>query len=212
MYRSAAVLLLLCQSARAILGEESTKAEVPLPEPRQLAATTSVSNAPITGYWLNVASAPDPALSLTRSATTSDGTTVSSSQSSAFTTSIEAGFSFSAYGVGVSASVAIESTQAQSVARDVSRTLERSTTKTFTTNCGSVASSTGQWFMFQWVMSQPGDTAGPGFTATTDFYACTPSLAAEPRCPPGYCANLNCQICLAPYKSLSKKKATTTTA
>lgn len=154
---------------------------------------------------MNVASAPTLELSLTQEASTSDGSTVSSDESESFVRSLEVGYNFKAFGVSSSASAEVSASDAWSLKQEVQKTLTKESSTTFTTACGRNRSPTGQWFLFQWIIELPEDNYGPGLVVSTQSYACSASMTAEPRCPAGYCARLDSQICTAPYQHLSKK-------
>ena len=76
-------------------------------------------------------------------------------------------------------------------------------TDTWQASCPSDSPIPVNWFLWQWKMSQPADQFGPGFNVASRHHVCTTSLQRPPRCPLGFCVDLECQECSAPFEDLS---------
>ena len=164
-----------------------------------------VSQEPVNGEWHIVGSGPDPSFELTESLEISNGQSVTDEFSYGFEESISTGFEAKFFGVGLETEVSVSASQAFTTATAIESTLTRSTETTFGVSCGDSASDTGLWFIYQWVMYQEGDDRGPGFNMHSTHFACTATSLKPPRCPLGYCSDMDCQNCFAPFEYLSEK-------
>lgn len=152
--------------------------------------SVGLSKQGVEARWVLSKSGNNPKHSITRSATLTDGTTVTRTQSQSISTTISAGFEFKAF----SSSVSVTGTKSQTVSRAVTRTLQVGKSETFTMDCGG-ASPTGMWYMFQWEMDQSDDSNGRGFKMDTEHYICTPRSDIRPKCPLFDCDDRYCQKC-----------------
>ena len=162
-----------------------------------------VSAAPVIGQWKTLGSAPDIGTTLTESMETTEETETNTEQSASFSASIESGFSFG--------SVTLSASFSSTTANSVSSTLTIKEERSITVACPDIAESpTGTWFLWQWVMGQPPDAIGPGFSMNSNHYKCTPSIGQDPKCPLGFCADNLCQQCFdwgGPTTSWSSRRA-----
>jgi len=183
----------------------------PTPPP---ASATSLSTEDIKGRWVSTGqSGPDISFSTTFGTSTTEGESFTEEQSMSVTATITAGITFSAPdltgGPGASLEVSVSGTAAQSISNSVESSLTVSEETTFEVSSPDTSlSATGSWFLFQWVMTQEADAeGGVGFFSATQNYVFTESGNQVPQCPLNFCAELNCQTCLAPFESLEAEDA-----
>jgi len=154
-----------------------------------------VSRSEITGTWASVTSGPQGQFSHTiiESTETSQSKELTKEETYGFTQSIETGFKIKVidFSVTVSASQSFRTAQTMKHSLRVYRGTET------TLACPNSGSSTGYYYMWQFVMSQPSDASGIGFNSKTKHIRCTTSYYEVPRCALGSCEDAFCQRCIA---------------
>jgi len=174
-----------------------------------------VSTAEIFGEWEFTGKSGNTVSFQTRVGTsTTEGRSVTEEQATSITKSISLSVSYKQpVGVNAEATVGLSGTTSEKVASQVSSSLTKSSTDVSTFGCPDTsASSTGLWFLNQWVMTQAADgQGGVGFSSKTTNFVCNESIEQVPRCPVGYCADSTCQTCLTPWEELSAPTAGTPT-
>lgn len=128
---------------------------------------------------------------------TSHTESISSSFSISLTSSISAGFKF----LGIDNEVSVSSTIAKSQTSTISNTLTMTSTETKTTSCDG--NRFYQWIMKSYVGHGYHDQNQYEIIIKTEKYVCQDGIGlTPPKCPINYCADHNCQSCLAPFDQL----------
>lgn len=153
-----------------------------------------VSNAKVQGEWVSVASGPQGYVkqTVTESTTTTDTKEMTKEQSYGFQQSISLGFKIRKV---VDMSVSVSASQSSRTARMMSHSLAVGRSVQRTLSCPDKGSPTGIYFMWQWKMSQGGDSSGPGFNSLSQNIRCTASFDQPPQCALGSCEDHLCQKC-----------------
>lgn len=160
------------------------------------------SESEITGEWTTTgASGPATSFTVFYGTTTTRSTTATQEQARSITREIEAGISFKR---GPSVSIQLSETVSSSISSTTSSSITVKEGTSVTAACPHWSESgTGSWFLWQWSMNQEEDARGPGFHASTNHFRCTESFSLPPRCPLGYCSDLQCQKCSSPFEEQS---------
>jgi len=152
-----------------------------------------VSHKGIVGYWKDVGSGPQGGFShkIKEFSQSTLNEEITQEESYGFTQSISAGFKIKV--VDVSTEVSAHQSYSVSETMKTSLTKYEGTESMF--SCRPSGSPTQYYTMWQFVMSQPSDEHGIGFTSETRHMYCTPDLSQPPRCVIGFCADEFCQEC-----------------
>lgn len=152
-----------------------------------------ISRSQITGEWVAVTSGPQGQFEhkIIESTETTNSKELTKEEAYGFEQSISAGFKIKVvdFSVDVSFSQSIRTAQTMSHSLRVYHGTET------TFKCPTSGSPTGYFTMWKFVMSQPSDSSGIGFTSRTKHIRCTPSFSQPPRCALGNCQDLFCQEC-----------------
>lgn len=159
---------------------------------------------PIRGYWSRVGSATDATISSIISVTKTADSEFTTEKTEGWSTEMARGVNFGIDGVfEASFEKALTEGGSGTVSRAMTQSLETTEERTFTVRCyDSDLTSTGVWHVWQWTMEQAHGKYD-GFLSQSMHFTCTESASLPPLCPVGFCADIGCQNCLAPYESFS---------
>lgn len=173
-----------------------------------------LSNATVLGRWVNVASGSQVSFTVTTGTETTEGQSLTTEQSQTAEVSVTAGISYQppdvSGGIGFSSSITVTGSASATVASLVSSSITQSRTTSVSSDCIG-ESSTGFWFLYQWLLELPAQDGGIGFTTFTNHFACTETSLEPPLCPVGFCQGQNCQMCFEPYEDLPQQLRGTST-
>jgi len=153
-----------------------------------------VSQGPISGEWVSVASGPQGYVThkIIESTTTTSSKSLTKEETYGFTQSISAGFKIKIFDVSAS----VTASQSLRTAKVMTQSLQVYKGTETTLGCPSSGSPTEYYTMWQFKMYQSSDASGVGFLSETKHIRCTPSIAQPPRCSLGSCKDIFCQECM----------------